>query len=513
MIEAIAERRRRADGEVPRRASRARRRRAQRRAAQARTHRAARSCRCSAARRSRTRACSRCSTRSSTTCRRRSTSRRCKGINPDNEQASSAQGRRRRAVRRARVQDHERPVRRPADVLPRLLGHARRAARRCCNATQGQARAHRPPPAHARQQARGASRTCDAGNIAAAVGLRDTHHRRHAVRREARRSCSSRWSSPSRSSRIAIEPKTKADQEKLGVALAEARRRGPDVPRPHRRGDRPDDHRRHGRAPPRDHRRPPAREFKVEANVGKPAGRVPRDHHQHGRAARTSTSSQTGGHGQYGHVSMRDRARASAARASSSRTTIVGGVDPEGVHPGRSRRASSEAMRPRRARRLPDDRRQGRARSTAATTTSTRSRWPSRSPARWRSRTARQQGRPDPARADHGGRGRHPRGVHGRRHRRPERAPRQDRWHGAARRRTGRSPPRCRSRRCSATRPTCARRRRAARRTRCSSPTTRRSRRQSPRRSSRSVDGRLTRSRLRRTRRWPRRNSSATSRT
>ena len=35
-----------------------------------------------------------------------------------------AQGRRQGAVLGARVQDHDRPVRRPADLLPRLLGHA-----------------------------------------------------------------------------------------------------------------------------------------------------------------------------------------------------------------------------------------------------------------------------------------------------------------------------------------------------------------------------------------------------
>ena len=39
---------------------------------------------------------------------------------------------------------------------------------------------------------------------------------------------------------IAIEPKSKADQEKLGVALAEAGRRGPVLPRLHRPGVRPD---------------------------------------------------------------------------------------------------------------------------------------------------------------------------------------------------------------------------------------------------------------------------------
>ena len=39
---------------------------------------------------------------------------------------------------------------------------------------------------------------------------------------------------------VSIEPKTKADQEKLGTLARPARRRGPDVPGAHRRRDRAD---------------------------------------------------------------------------------------------------------------------------------------------------------------------------------------------------------------------------------------------------------------------------------
>ena len=87
-----------------------------------------------------------------------------------------------------------------------------------------------------------------------------------------------------------------------------------------------------------------------------------------------------------------------------------------------------------------------------------------------------QAGEADPARADLLGRGRHPRGVPRRRHRRPEHA-----GAVASRARSGaatrwRSPPRCRCPRCSATRPTCAPTRRAAPPTRCSSTATTRCR-------------------------------------
>ena len=90
---------------------------------------------------------------------------------------------------------------------------------------------------------------------------------------------------------VAIEPKTKADQDKLGEALQRLARGGPDLPRPHRRGDRA---------------RPSSpgmgelhlevivdrltREFKVEANVGQAAGGLPRDHRREPARPRAASS-------------------------------------------------------------------------------------------------------------------------------------------------------------------------------------------------------------------------------
>ena len=128
-----------------------------------------------------------------------------------------------------------------------------------------------------------------AGDIAAAVGLRDTTtgdtlcDEDHPIVLE-------RSSSRSRSSRIAIEPKTKADQEKLGVRAAEARRRGSVVPRHDRRRDRPDDHLRHGRAAPRDHRRPPGARVQGRRQRRQAAGRLPRDDPQDASSTRASSS-------------------------------------------------------------------------------------------------------------------------------------------------------------------------------------------------------------------------------
>ena len=74
------------------------------------------------------------------------------------------------------------------------------------------------------------------------------------------------------------------------------------------------------------------REFKVEANVGKPAGCLQGDHPQEGRWLKARIVRQTGGHGQYGHCQDRVSSRTSPARATSSSNDIVGGADPEGIH-------------------------------------------------------------------------------------------------------------------------------------------------------------------------------------
>ena len=93
----------------------------------------------------------------------------------------------RRAVRRAGLQDHDRPVRRQADLLPRLLGHAQGGLARA----QRDARAARSASAASCRCTRTSARSIDevcAGDIAAAVGLKQTTHRRHALRPRTTRS-------------------------------------------------------------------------------------------------------------------------------------------------------------------------------------------------------------------------------------------------------------------------------------------------------------------------------------
>ena len=130
---------------------------------------------------------------------------------------------------------------------------------------------------------------CAAGDIVAVVGLKDTstgdtlcdadhpiilesmefaendHPRAQGVRRAGHRH------------RRRAEDEGRAGQD--GHRAAEAGRGGPDVPRVHQPGDRPDHHRRHGRAAPRDHRRPPAARVQGRGERGQAPGRLPRDGH------------------------------------------------------------------------------------------------------------------------------------------------------------------------------------------------------------------------------------------
>ena len=234
---------------------------------------------------------------------------------------------------------------------------------------------------------------------------------------------------------IAIEPKTKADVEKLGVGAAEARRRRPVVPHPHRRGDRADDHQRHGRAPPRDHRRPPEARVQGRVERRQARGRLPRGDHARRSPASTSTPSRPAAAASTATCSWRS-SRPSAARASSSRTTSSAASIPKEFIP-----AIEKGVREAMARgvlagyplvdmQVPPLRRQlPRRRLERAGVRDRRRRSASR-----RRREARGLA---PARADHEERGRRPRAVHGRRHRRPQLAPRPHPRDEPARQRAG----------------------------------------------------------------------------
>ena len=170
------------------------------------------------------------------------------------------------------------------------------------------------------------------------------------------------------------------------------------------------------------------REFKVEANVGKPQVAYRETITQAARRPRASTSGRPGGKGQYGHVWLRVVAQRARARASPSRTR------------------SSAARCPRSS-----SRRWSRA-SGGACSNGPLAGYPMvdvkveafdgcfhdvdsneiafRIAGSMAFREGGAQGRAGAARADHEDRGRHARGLHGRRHWRPERPAGEDPGHG-----------------------------------------------------------------------------------
>ena len=99
-------------------------------------------------------------------------------------QSDRAPGDRRRAVQRAGVQDHDRPVRRSARRSSASTRACSPRARQRLQLDQAAHRAHRPPPEDARQQARG-----NQGSLRRRHRRRgrpeERLDRRHAVRREA----------------------------------------------------------------------------------------------------------------------------------------------------------------------------------------------------------------------------------------------------------------------------------------------------------------------------------------
>ena len=140
-----------------------------------------------------------------------------KGLDMKGEHDARARGRRQGAVLGAGVQDRRRPLRQ-AHVLPRLLGHASRRARRSST------------PPRTRRSASVASCGCTPTTAktsrsrtratSSRARLQEHDHRRHALRPRATRSCSRRMVFPEPVISVAIEPKTKVDQDKLGKALS-----------------------------------------------------------------------------------------------------------------------------------------------------------------------------------------------------------------------------------------------------------------------------------------------------
>ena len=123
-----------------------------------------------------------------------------------------------------------------------------------------------------------------AGQIVAVMGLKDTKtghtlcDPQHPVILES-------MTFPAPVIEVAIEPKTKGDQEKLGTAIQRLSDEDPTFTVKADEETGPDDHRRHGRAPPGDPRRPDEARVPRRGDRRQAAGRLPRDHPQQGREA------------------------------------------------------------------------------------------------------------------------------------------------------------------------------------------------------------------------------------
>ena len=191
----------------------------------------------------------------------------------------------------------------------------------------------------------------------------------------------------------AIEPKTKSDQEKLGVAIQRLAEEDPTF-RVHTDDetgqtiiagmgelhlevliDRM------------------KREFRVEANIGKPQVAYRETLRRKVEKVEYTHKKQSGGSGQYAQGDHRPRA-AGAGLGLRVRQRRHRRSDPQGVHPG-GRRGHPGRDAVRRAGRLSGGGRQGDAAATARTTMSTPPSSPSRSPARWSFKEAAR--RADPA--------------------------------------------------------------------------------------------------------------------
>ena len=178
---------------------------------------------------------------------------------------------------RPRLQDHDRSVRGPARLHPRLLGHAAERAR--TSGTSGRSgrsawgACFRCTPTSARR-----SRRCVPGTSPPSWGSRTwSRARRSADKAHADRP------------RVHGLPGTRdlrghraEDEGGPGEALGgahEAGQGGPHLQDPHRRRHGPDAHLGHGRAPPRDHRGPAAARVRCPGQRGQAPGRLPGDHH------------------------------------------------------------------------------------------------------------------------------------------------------------------------------------------------------------------------------------------
>ena len=342
-----------------------------------------------------------------------------------------AQAVRGRAAVGAGVQDRERPAPGQAHLHPGLLGPPGRPAPQVLNSRQGpKERIGKIYRMHANK--REEIESVGAGDIVAVMGLKQTTtgetlcDRQNPVILES-------MDFPAPVIQVAIEPKSKGDQEKLGVAIQRLAEEDPSfqVHTDEETGqtiiagmgelhlevlvDRM------------------RREFKVEANVGKPQVAYRETIRKARREVDYTHKKQTGGSGQFAKVQIAIEPHRGGRGGYEFVNKVTGGRIPREYIPSVDA-GCQEAMEfgvlagyPMTGVRSPC--------STVGTTRSTPPRSHSRSPVRMAFKEAARKAEPGAARADDGGRGHHARGLHGRCHRRHQLPPWPDPGHGGASRR------------------------------------------------------------------------------
>ncbi len=283
-----------------------------------------------------------------------------------------------------------------ADLLPRLLGRARIRATRCTTRSRAKKeRIGRILQMHANKRERDQGSPRRRHRRGGRPEGRD--HRRHAVRRSDHVITLERMTFPEPVISMAVEPKTKSDQEKMGIALSRLAQEDPAfrVRTDEESGqtiiagmgelhldilvDRM------------------KREFNVEANVGKPQVAYRETIRKSVEKPDYKHVKQSGGTGQYGHVVIElspmtsRRANVDVENDFLFENDITGGVVPKRVHPGGRARASRKPCTQRSAGRLPGGGRQGQAASIGSYhdvdsigngVQDRRARWPSRKASR-----------------------------------------------------------------------------------------------------------------------------------
>ena len=198
-------------------------------------------------------------------------------------------------------QNHDRPIRRPSHIHPRLFRRAARPAESIYNSTKKtRERIGRLLRMHANK--REEIESIEAGDIAACVGLKNVSTG-DTLCDEEKPIVLESIEFPAPVISVAMEPKTKADQEKMGTALGRLAQEDPTFRVHTDHGYRADADFRHGRIASGNHRRPHDARVQRAGHRGPSAGGVPRNDYQDAQAEGKYIR-QTGGRGQYGHVKL-----------------------------------------------------------------------------------------------------------------------------------------------------------------------------------------------------------------